>query len=210
MKNEKEFKKRISEIAARIAEAGSNPSFDDQVEDLLPTLSILFNKVRNEDQLADIISAMVKHMPVGKNKSAVSTGLRIAGKVVNTDPATSPDNPNAMDDGVPLPDDLKEEYDSAKIDLPDSIKARINSAIANQKDMALFILDIMGEIIDNEPGMDNIESKAGWNSVSAQLKRLAGQSTSNSGNVNKDGEVPDVSPDKMNALQETYNRIKRK
>jgi phage terminase small subunit len=114
MKNEKEFKKRISEIAAKIAEADGDPSFDKQVEDLLPTLSNLFNKVRNEEQLADVISAMVKHMPAGKNKSVVTAGLKIAGKVANTDPAVSKDDPKAMYDKMPVPDGLKEAYERIK------------------------------------------------------------------------------------------------
>jgi hypothetical protein len=105
---------------------------------------------------------------------------------------------------------VNEEYESSKINLPDSIKTRINSAIANQKDMAQFILDIMEEIISNEPGMADLENKSGWNSVSAQLKRLAGMSS-----TGKDSETPDVAADdaekmKLPDLKESYNRIKRK
>jgi hypothetical protein len=107
---------------------------------------------------------------------------------------------------------VNEEYDSAKINLPDSIKARINSAIANQKDMAQFILDMMGEIISKEPGMADIQNKSGWNSVSAQLKRLAGESS-----AEKDAETPDVSPEDAEKkglpslpMKEAYERIKRK
>jgi hypothetical protein len=216
MKNEKEFKKRISEIAARIAEAdASSPSFDAQVDDLLGTLSPLFNKVRNEEHLADIISAMVKHMPVGKNKTAVSTGLRIAGKVANTDPAVSKDSPNAAYPGMPVPKELQgqldklKEYESNKVDLPDSIKAKINSAIADEKDMAQFVLDMIMEIIPNEKSLANIEKRAGWSGVFTILKNKAGEGKA------KDGETPDVSPEdaekrKLPDLQETYNRIKRK
>lgn len=102
--------------------------------------------------------------------------------------------------------DVNEEYESNKINLPDSIKTRINSAIANQKDMAQFILDMMEEIISNEPGMADLENKSGWNSVSAQLKRLAGIS-----NTDKDSDVSKASSDMdMDALKESYNRIKRK
>jgi hypothetical protein len=100
---------------------------------------------------------------------------------------------------------VNEEYESDKINLPDSIKARINSAIANQKDMAQFILDMMEEIISKEPGMADIQNKSGWNSVSAQLKRLAGVSSSND-NSNVSKEPSDMDFD---ALKESYNRIKR-
>lgn len=101
------------------------------------------------------------------------------------------------------------EYESAKINLPDSFKARINSAIANQKDMAQFILDMMQEIIAGEPGMKDIEKMAGWNSVSTQLKKLAGETA-----AQKD-QTPDVAPDDQKKLglpdlKESYDRIKKK
>jgi hypothetical protein len=60
---------------------------------------------------------------------------------------------------------VNEEYDSAKINLPDSFKSRINSAIANQKDMAQFIIDMMKEIISNVPGMADLENKSALISV---------------------------------------------
>lgn len=107
-------------------------------------------------------------------------------------------------------ENVNEEYEKDKINLPDSIKAKINSAITNQKDMAQFILDMMEEIIAKEPGMSDIENKSGWNSVSAQLKRIAGVSS-----TDKDSETPDVSSDdadkmKLPDLKEAYERIKRK
>jgi len=98
------------------------------------------------------------------------------------------------------------EYDGSKINLPDSLKARINSSIANQKDMAQFILDTMAEILPGESGLQNLEKMSGWNSISTMLKKLAGA---------EDEDTPDVSQADMekNALpplKEAFNRINRK
>lgn len=114
------------------------------------------------------------------------------------------------------------EYDQDKIDLPDSIKAKINSSITNQKDLALFLIDIMKEIIANEPGMSNIENMA-WKDIVTLLKRKAGLPT---GNDNKNlaydgmpvpkelqGQVDKLKQDDIDAankLKENYERIKRK
>ena len=226
MKNEQEFKKRISEIAAKIAEADDSLSFDKEVRELLPTLSSLFNKVRNEDHLADIISAMVKHMPAGKNKSIVNAGLKIAGKVANTDPAVSKDDPNAMYSGMPVPkelqgqvnklkqddmENLKEKYEAEKYNLPDTILARINSSIANQQDLALAILDLIKEILTNEPTMKGIEDKGNWKNIMNTLKIIGG--------VPKDADSEDGPPEvsaadvqqakERGTISEMYNRIKR-
>jgi len=104
---------------------------------------------------------------------------------------------------------VKEEYDGAKYNLPDAILARINASIANQKDLALAILDLIKEILANEPSMKGIEDKSGWNSIMANLERIAGVK------AGKDSETPDVSADdaeKMNLpdLKEAFNRINRK
>jgi hypothetical protein len=210
MKNEQEFKKRISEIAAKIAEA-DNMSFDKQIEELLPTLSILFNKVRNEDQLADIISAMVKHMPAGKNKSVVTAGLKIAGKVANTDPAVSKDDPNAMYDKMEVPDDLKEKYEGEKYNLPDTILARINSSVANQQDLALAILDLIKEILTNEPTMKGIEDKGNWKTIMSLLKTIGGVAKDADNDGPPEVSAADVQQAKKtnSNISEIYNRIKR-
>ena len=103
------------------------------------------------------------------------------------------------------------EYDAGKVNLPDSIKTKINSAVTNQKDMAQFILDMIEEIIAGEPGMSNIEKMSGWNSISTMLKRIAGEKAG----VPGDEDTPDVSQADMekNALpplKEAFNRINRK
>lgn len=109
------------------------------------------------------------------------------------------------------------EYDAGKFDLPDALKARINSAVSNQKDMAQFILDMMQEIIAGEPGMKDIEKMGGWNAISSQLKKLAGDDSKNMAYdgmpVPKElqGQVDKLKQDDAaNKLKENYERIKRK
>ena len=104
---------------------------------------------------------------------------------------------------------IKEEYEKEKLNLPDSFKSKINSAVANQKDMAQFILDMMEEIIAGESSMQNLEKMSGWNSISTMLKKLAGEGAA------KDDQTPDVPSDdqeKMGLpdLKEAYERIKKK
>lgn len=108
------------------------------------------------------------------------------------------------------------EYESGKFNLPDSLKARINSAVANQKDMAQFILDMMQEIIAGEPSMKDIEKMGGWNSISNQLKKLAGEDSKNMAYdgmpVPKElqGQVDKLKQDDLDKLKENYERIKKK
>ena len=105
---------------------------------------------------------------------------------------------------------VNEKYDGSKINLPDSYKARVNAAVADTKDMALFVLDIMKEIVEDESSMKDIENRSGWNNISALLKRAAGMS------ADKDAEeTPDVSSDDQKKLdlpdlKESYDRIKKK
>lgn len=111
------------------------------------------------------------------------------------------------------------EYESAEFNLPDGLKAKINSAVTNQKDMAQFILDMMQEIIAGEPGMKDLEKMGGWNSISNQLKKLAGEDSKNmaydgmpvpkelQGQVDK---LKQDDADAANKLKENYERIRRK
>lgn len=104
---------------------------------------------------------------------------------------------------------INEEYEKGKINLPDSFKARVNSAVANQKDMAQFILDMMQEIIAGESSMKNIEKMSGWNSISTMLKKLAGESAT------QGDQTPDVSSSDQDKLalpdlKEAFERINKK
>lgn len=104
---------------------------------------------------------------------------------------------------------IKEKYEAGKVNLPPAIKAQINSQVTDQKELAKAILDLMREIIANEPGMENIDNTS-WKDISTLLKRKAGMTTSN---VNQDTpEVPAADQQKMALpdLKEAYERIKRK
>jgi len=104
--------------------------------------------------------------------------------------------------------DLK-EYESEKIDLPNSIKAQINSAIADEKDMAQFVLDMIMEIIPNEKALANLENRAGWSGIFKALKTKSGQKPQGDNSTTSD--VSKASSDMdLDALKESYNRIKRK
>lgn len=114
---------------------------------------------------------------------------------------------------------VNEKYDGSKINLPDSYKTRVNAAVADTRDMALFVLDIMREIVEEESSMKDIENRSGWNNISALLKRAAGE---DSKNMAYDGmPVPkELQPqvdklkqddiDAANKLKENYERIKKK
>jgi hypothetical protein len=101
------------------------------------------------------------------------------------------------------------EYDQDKINLPDSIRAKMNSSIVNTKDLASALLDLLRELSANEPGMEDIENRS-FKDVVTLLQRKAGLTTG------KDAEqTPDVASgdqEKMGLpdLKEAYERIKKK
>lgn len=106
---------------------------------------------------------------------------------------------------------VNEKVDGEKLNLPTAYKTQANSAISTPSDLAKALLDIVAEIVANEPSMADIEKKPGWSMVMAKLKELSGE---------KKGEedVPDVTPEDekeagkagMPPLQESFNRINRK
>ena len=111
---------------------------------------------------------------------------------------------------------VNEKYDGSKINLPDSYKTRVNAAVADTRDMALFVLDIMREIVDEESSMKDIENRSGWNNISALLKRAAGEDSKNMAYdgmpVPKElqGQVDKLKQDDLDKLKENYERIKKK
>jgi hypothetical protein len=108
--------------------------------------------------------------------------------------------------------DLK-EYESGKVNLPNSIKAQINSAIADEKDMAQFVLDMIMEIIPNEKAFANLEKRAGWTGIFKALKVKSGENSQGGDNTTPDVSADDMKKSKLPdvpALQEAYERIKRK
>lgn len=113
---------------------------------------------------------------------------------------------------------VNEDYDASKINLPDSFKARVNSAITNQMEMAQFLIDIMEEIIANEPSLSKLEDKSGWNSISKILKQQAGKGMAYDGMPvppELKGQVDKLKQDdlkqaELDKLKENYERIKKK
>jgi hypothetical protein len=81
-----------------------------------------------------------------------------------------------------------DEYDAEKMNLPDGILTRLNSSITTYADLAQAIIDIMKEITANEPSMQDLETKAGWNTVLQKLELLAGEK--------KGEEAPGTAPKK--------------
>jgi hypothetical protein len=108
--------------------------------------------------------------------------------------------------------EINEEYDDVKRNLPPATLQQLNSDINVQKDLAKAMLDIAREIINKEPSMYDIETRAGWNMIFAKLKQIAGEKEDKAGAE----KVPDVSADdaeKMGIptkLGEAFNRINRK
>lgn len=106
---------------------------------------------------------------------------------------------------------VNEKVDADKLELPTAYKTQVNSAISTPSDLAKALLDIIAEIVANEPSMADLEKKSGWNMIMLKLKEISGQ---------KKGEedVPAVSAEDekeagkagMPALQESFNRINRK
>ena len=108
-------------------------------------------------------------------------------------------------------ENVNEKYEAEKYNLPDTILARINSSIANQQDLALAILDLIKEILTNEPTMKGIEDKGNWKNIMNTLKIIGG--------VPKDADSEDGPPEvsaadvqqakERGTVSEMYNRIKR-
>lgn len=102
---------------------------------------------------------------------------------------------------------INEEYDAGEMELPSGILTRLNSSISNYSDLAKAMNDIMGEIIAKEPGMQDLETKSGWNVIYQKLDQLSGEKKAG-GDVPP--EVPSADQEKLPALQESFNRINRK
>lgn len=106
---------------------------------------------------------------------------------------------------------INEKVDGEKLNLPTAYKTQANSAISTPSDLAKALLDIVAEIVANEPSMADLEKKPGWSMVMAKLKELSGEKGGEEG-------VPEVTPEDekeagkagMPALQESFNRINRK
>lgn len=126
MKNEKEFKKRISEIASKIAEESPNKPEPDanKVNALLQGMSSRLEAplmaINKASEFKDVIKGMIGMMP-NMADSAVRSALNLLLNELSKEKADSnpsepisKDDPNAAYDGMPLPKGLKESYDRIK------------------------------------------------------------------------------------------------
>lgn len=105
------------------------------------------------------------------------------------------------------------EYDAAKINLPATFLAKVNSSITNSKNMAQFLLDIIKEVSKEEPAFQKIENMSGFNNIIKSIKIIAGE-PGNADASEKPSSPSDAKPEDIVAqesgLREAYNRIKRK
>ena len=112
MKNEKQFKERISEIASKIAEEmaddemGSQEEvgkeFKKKLEDIKSSLSTALLSVKTDEDFAYVVLTIKELMPGITNEEA-KAGLKLASQTLGSTPAVSKDAPGAMYDKMPLP-----------------------------------------------------------------------------------------------------------
>ena len=131
MKNEKDFKKRISEIAARIAEQdGPNKPEPDaeRVKELLSDmgsrLETPLRAIEKASEFRDVIKGMIAMMPnlrepaVRSALNSVLTSMSKEKADVTPSKGISKKAPNAAYDGMPVPKELqgqlKETYERIK------------------------------------------------------------------------------------------------
>lgn len=108
-------------------------------------------------------------------------------------------------------ENVNEKYEGEKYNLPDTILARINSSVANQQDLALAILDLINEILTNEPTMKGIEDKGNWKTIMSLLKTIGGVAKDADNDGPPEVSAADVQQAKKtnSNISEIYNRIKR-
>ena len=109
MKNEKQFKKRISEIASKIAEEmaddemGSQEEvgkeFKKKLEDIKSSLSNALLSVKTDEDFAYVILTIKELMP-GITNDEAKAGFKLAAQVLGSSPAVSKDAPGAMYPGM--------------------------------------------------------------------------------------------------------------
>jgi hypothetical protein len=111
---------------------------------------------------------------------------------------------------------LEEKVDGEKLNLPTAYKTQANSAISTPADLAKALLDIIAEIVANEPSMADLDKKSGWSMIMAKLKDLSGEKAGEeevpdvSAEDQKDAAAASANSEKLPQLQEAYNRINRK
>jgi hypothetical protein len=126
MKNEKHFKKILSEMAAEIAEElGPNaPAQPDakKVEDVLKDIAVVrtaLEKINNATELGDVLFGIMPMMTVDTTQfiNGLNRAVKLAAELKQKEnPSTkvSKKDPNAMYDGMPK-EDMKEEKEDDEI-----------------------------------------------------------------------------------------------
>lgn len=123
MKNEKDFKKQISEIAAKIANVkeeeekapGESGTLRDRLEKIKPSLESALSSINTDQEFAFIITYLQEIMPKLKPDIAAK-GATLARQVFNSSEPVSKDSPNAAYPGMDVPDHLKGELEKLKKD----------------------------------------------------------------------------------------------
>lgn len=120
MKNEKDFKKQISEIAAEIAEQKDKAAPEDsqsvieKFKKLKASLSAEFNSINTAEDFAYVVAMLPDIMP-RLTKDAAKAGLRLALQVASSPEPVSKKAKGAMYDKMPIPKDMKG-------DIPDDLE----------------------------------------------------------------------------------------
>jgi hypothetical protein len=127
MKNEKEFKKRISEIAARIAEESESPNKSSQpdaekVKDIISGITRAkeaLGRINNPTELGDVMMGLMPMMSLDPTQfiNGLNRAVKLAAEFKqknNPSEPVSTDSKNAAYDGMPVSENLKEAYDRIK------------------------------------------------------------------------------------------------
>lgn len=127
MKNEKEFKKRISEIAARIAEESDSPNKSSQpdaekVKEIISGITRAkeaLGRINTATELGDVMMGLMPMMSLDPTQfiNGLNRAVKLAAEFKqknNPSEPVSTDSKNAAFDGMPVSDNLKEAYDRIK------------------------------------------------------------------------------------------------
>jgi methyl-accepting chemotaxis protein len=130
MKNEKEFKKRISEIAARIAEESDSPNKSSQpdaekVKEIISGITRAkeaLGRINTATELGDVMMGLMSMMSLDPTQfiNGLNRAVKLAAEFKqknNPSEPVDPDSANAVYDGVPknkLKKSLAEAYERIK------------------------------------------------------------------------------------------------
>jgi hypothetical protein len=122
---EEDFKGRISEIAARIAEASPNKSSQPDAEKVKEIISGItrakeaLGRINNATELGDVMMGLMPMMSLDPTQfiNGLNRAVKLAAEFKqknNPSKSVSTDSKNAAFDGMPVPDNLQETYNRIK------------------------------------------------------------------------------------------------